>query len=172
MTFGPSWRPTATSATATKKQESGLRLDSGARLLAEGGNSGPAIVAGKSGESLLIQAVTGAEEVCENAPQGSRADAAEQIELLKRWIDEGAAAAGRCGTAAAARARAITGRFSRSVIRAVPEVSDNAWVRNPIDAFVLARLEAAGLRPSPEADKATLIRRVSLDLIGLPPTGG
>ena len=52
----------------------------------------------------------------------------------------------------------------------VPEVKDKAWVRNPIDSFVLARLETEGLKPSPEADKATLLRRVSFDLTGLPPT--
>src|SRR4051812_10313480 len=53
---------------------------------------------------------------------------------------------------------------------AVPAVKAAAWVRNPVDAFILARLEAAGLKPSPEADRLTLIRRVTLDLTGLPPT--
>src|SRR5205823_2646233 len=51
-----------------------------------------------------------------------------------------------------------------------PAVKDATWVRNPIDAFILAKLEADGLRPSPQADKVTLLRRVTLDLIGLPPT--
>ena len=62
-----------------------------------------------------------------------------------------------------------TGRFGQPVRPAIPVVHDPTWVRCPIDAFVLARLEAAGLQPSPEADRATLIRRVSLDLVGLPP---
>src|SRR5262245_32757780 len=52
----------------------------------------------------------------------------------------------------------------------LPAVKDRAWLRNPIDAFILAKLEAAGLRPAPEADRATLLRRVTFDLTGLPPT--
>ena len=116
-------------------------------------------MAGKAGESLLIQAVTGAEGVTKMPPKGPGLSA-EQIELLKRWIDEGAAVPTDRRALAARPARATTGRFNRSVIRSLPQVEAiPPGRRNPIDAFVLARLDAAGLRPSPEADQATLIRR-------------
>lgn len=81
----------------------------------------------------------------------------EQVDVLKRWIEQGAKWESHWS-------------FEKPVQAALPEVRDAAWCRNPIDRFVLARLESEGLRPSPEADHATLIRRVSLDLTGLPPT--
>ncbi|MDR3635252.1 MAG: PSD1 and planctomycete cytochrome C domain-containing protein [Isosphaeraceae bacterium] len=81
----------------------------------------------------------------------------EQIETLKRWIEQGAKWESHWA-------------FEKPVQAPLPAVRDGAWCRNPIDRFVLARLDAEGLRPSPEADRATLIRRVSLDLTGVPPT--
>ncbi len=149
------------------KQESGLRLDVVAALLA-GGNSGPALVAGKSGESLLIQAVTGAEDVSKMPPKGEGLTAA-QVEILKQWIDQGAKLPDEAAGAAAARS-SDHWSFQPLTRPDPPRVKDPSWVRNGVDAFVLARLEAAGLRPSPEAEKATLVRRLSLDLLGLPPT--
>jgi mono/diheme cytochrome c family protein len=80
-----------------------------------------------------------------------------QIQLIKRWIAQGAPYAGHWA-------------FQMPKRPALPTVKHTAWVRSPVDAFILARLEKAGLRPSPEADRYTLIRRLSLDLIGLPPT--
>ena len=68
------------------------------------------------------------------------------------------------------RAIASTGRFNRLRHRRVPHVGDTSWPRNPIDEFILAALREAELDPSPEADRTTLIRRVTLDLTGLPPT--
>ena len=94
-------------------------------------------------------------------PQG-RSLAAPQIALLKQWIDQGApwpeTAAG-----------ALHWSFVPPQRPLVPAVRDQAWVRNPVDAFILAELEKQGLRPSPEADRRTLLRRVTLDLTGLPP---
>ena len=80
-----------------------------------------------------------------------------EIELLRRWVEQGAEYKKHWA-------------FSAPERPAVPQVSDATWVRNPIDAFVLARLEAEGLKPSPPADANTLLRRLSLDLTGLPPT--
>ena len=80
-----------------------------------------------------------------------------EIGTLKTWIEEGAKFEGHWA-------------FIPPVRPETPPVKHGDWVRNPIDAFVLARLEREGLTPSPEADKVTLIRRLSLDLIGLPPT--
>ncbi len=149
-------------------QESGLRLDrTDARR--QGGNSGPAIVPGKSAESLLVKAVRGDdEEVSQMPPEGPRLES-EQIATLARWIDQGARAP---VDAEPLTARRTSEHWSFQPLADVepPVVKNPVWVRNPIDAFVLARLEAAGLQPSPEADRATLIRRVSLDLLGLPPS--
>lgn len=149
------------------KQESGFRLDRAADLLA-GGNSGPAIVAGNVDESLLIRAVMGAEDVTKMPPKGPPLEPA-QIDLLKRWVADGAKVPS--DTAAPAAQRSSDHWSFQPLARSVPPaVKHQDKVRSPIDAFVLARLEAAGLEPSGEADRATLIRRLSLDLIGLPPT--
>src|SRR5262249_3729104 len=93
----------------------------------------------------------------------------EQIGLLRAWIDQGAKWS---GGDLANKAKPASDHWSFRPPRRVtpPAVKDPGWVRNPIDAFVLGHLERQGMGPSPEADKATLIRRVSLDLTGLPPT--
>src|SRR5262249_39615541 len=118
------------------------------------------IVPAKVEESELIWRVTSddPDEVMPPPKSKKRLDA-KQIQLLRRWVSEGAK---------------WEGHWSYVLPASVPQppVNDPRWPRNPIDHFVLARLESAGLRPSPEADRATLIRRVSLDLIGLPPTPG
>jgi mono/diheme cytochrome c family protein len=150
-----------------QKQRGGLRLDTAVNIL-QGGNSGPVIVAGKGSASRLIQAVTGAEGVKRMPPKEPHLTEA-QIALLRTWIDEGAVApAKEVGEKFAA---ASTHWAFRAPVRPpLPRTRDSAWTRNPIDSFILARLEKEGLQPSPEADRATLIRRVSLDLLGLPPT--
>jgi mono/diheme cytochrome c family protein len=149
------------------KQRSGLRLDSVAAIR-QGGNTGPAVTPGKAGESLLIHAVTGTNDAAVMPPKGPRLSAA-QVALLKTWIDQGANAP---ADAAVAGGPARSRHWSFQSVRRVepPAVQDAGWVRNPIDAFVLARLEKEGLKPSPEADRTTLIRRLCLDLTGLPPT--
>jgi mono/diheme cytochrome c family protein len=149
-------------------QESSLRLDSGAAILS-GGNSGPALIAGKSGESILLKAIRGDDEEVAKMPPDGPALSAEQIAQIGRWIDAGALMPSE---PAQEQARRTSDHWSFQPLAAVepPQVSDSSWVRNPIDVFVLARLEAAGLTPAPEAAKTTLIRRVTLDLLGLPPT--
>ncbi|HEV3023277.1 MAG TPA: DUF1549 domain-containing protein, partial [Pirellulales bacterium] len=149
-------------------QKSSLRLDTVTAAL-EGGNNGPAIVAGSSAESLLIAAVTGSGDIEKMPPERPPLSDAE-IALLKSWIDQGAAAPADDVPAASRNAAAKHWSFQPLAHPPLPAVANSAWVRNPIDAFVLARLEAEGLTPSPEAGRATLIRRLSLDLLGLPPS--
>ena len=149
------------------KQKSGLRLDTVAAAK-EGGYNGAAVVPGKSGESLLIAAVTGNGDVTK-MPEDRPPLAPEEIERLKAWIDQGANAPDE-SPAVAKSAASNHWAFQPLQRPIVPSVSQAAWVRNPIDAVVLARLDSEKLTPSPEADRATLIRRVSLDLTGLLPS--
>ena len=130
----------------------------------KGGDSGPAVAPGDSAKSRLFLAVTAADGVKPMPPTGQPLDAA-QVAVLKAWIDAGAAAP-------VDEVAAVNKHWSfRPVVRpAEPAVKNEAWVRNPIDRFVLARLEKEGVAPSPEADRAMLIRRLSLDLLGLPPS--
>ncbi len=148
------------------RQRGGLRLDTAAAVR-KGGDSGPAAVPGQSGKSRMVLAVTGAEGVKPMPPKGPPLDAA-RVAVLRAWIDAGAAAP--VGEVAAARAGSNHWSFRPVVRPAEPAVKNAAWVRNPIDRFILARLEKEGVAPSPEADRATLIRRLSLDLLGLPPS--
>jgi len=151
-----------------KQQMSGLRADTGAALL-KGGDRGPAIVPGKSEESLLVEAVTGSSENVERMPVDKPPLSKQQIALIKRWIDEGAKhPQGDEPTTASLKSK----HWSFQPIRRPkpPAVKNAQWIRNPIDAFVLARLEKEGLAPSPEADRRTLLRRVSFDLRGVPPS--
>lgn len=149
-----------------KKAEGGLALDSKARTFA-GGDNGPALVPGKSAESRLYRFVAGLDEETVMPPDGDELPA-EQVAVLKAWIDQGAV------WPEIRSSEATTGpahwAFQAPVRPTTPAVKNAAWIRNPIDAFVLARLEKEGLAPSPEADRATFVRRVSLDLTGLPPT--
>ena len=148
------------------KQEAQFRLDSKEGALA-GGELGPAIVPGKSGESLLIQAVSGTKPDLVMPKKGSRLTP-DQIALLRAWIDQGPT--WPASLASAPDDRRNHWAFKAPVRPAVPVPHRKGWARNPIDDFVLARLEKENLSPSPEADKITLIRRLSLDLVGLPPT--
>ena len=151
-----------------EKQSNDLRLDSREAML-KGGERGPAIVPGKPDESLLIQAVRQSGEL-EMPPDGKLAD--KQIAILEHWVEIGAPWPANDVTPADQRAEAQRTHWAFQPVRlpAVPSVKDAAWVKNPIDAFVLAELESRGLKPSPPADRRTLIRRVSYDLTGLPPT--
>ncbi|HEV3444283.1 MAG TPA: DUF1549 domain-containing protein, partial [Gemmataceae bacterium] len=148
------------------KQRSGLRLDTAAGIL-RGGDSGPGLIPGKSADSKLIKAVTGAEGTKQMPPKEPRLDA-RQIGLLRAWIDQGARAPLQ-EVAESASAGAKHWSFRAPVWPPLPVARNQAWVRTAIDRFILARLEKEAIHPSPEADRVTLIRRVSLDLTGLPP---
>ena len=145
-----------------KMQMGGLRLDS--RQIALGGKS---IVRGNSSDSHLYQRVAGLGDQ-PRMPMGGEALPAAQIVLIKAWIDQGAEWPEGVGVAGAEVKKHWA--FIPPVLPSLPAVQDSKWPINPIDYFVLARLEKEGLKPSPEADRVTLLRRLSLDLIGLPPT--
>lgn len=149
-------------------QKSGLRLDSREAALS-GGDLGPSIEAGNSAESLLIHKVTGFEGESVMPPSGDLLSDLE-IGLLRAWIDQGAP--GDRFESSSPTLRRTSNHWAFQAIQRPepPAVADESWVRNPIDAFILDRLEREGIAPSPEADRATLIRRLSLDLLGIPPT--
>ncbi len=144
----------------------GLRLDSAAGLLA-GGYTGPAAVPGKSSESPIIERVLSDKEGVRMPPMGARLTAAE-VAMLREWIDSGAKHTD-AGPVASTAKKQKHWAFEPLARPALP-AAESAWVRNPIDRFVLARLTKEGTSPSAEAPKAILFRRVSLDLRGLPPS--
>ncbi len=150
------------------EQEAGLRLHRKADAM-KGGDRGAAIVPGKSAESRLIHYVAGVDKdgtLMPPAGEGERLTA-EQIGLLRAWIDQGAKWP---DTADLAGNQTKHWSFQPLADPPLPEVRETAWVRNPIDHFILAKLESLRMRPSPEAEKTTLIRRLYLDLLGLPPS--
>jgi len=151
-----------------KSNEGGLRLHTRKAALT-GGDSGKAIIPGKSADSRLIKYVTGENDLGLRMPPETSGDAlsAEQIALLKSWIDQGVPWAEDSKSAGESPPH---WSFQPIVRPRLPAVKNTAWPRNPIDHFVLAELERRGLAPSPEADRPTLLRRLSLDLLGLPPT--
>lgn len=150
-----------------KKQEAGLRWDQKSAAL-KGGESGPAIILGKSVDSLVIHAVAHLRDDLKMPKKGEPLSA-EQIGLLRAWIDQGANWPENL-SAASSDASTNHWAFKTPVRPKHPAVKNKNWVRNPIDSFILAKLETEKLQPSPPADKITLLRRLSLDLIGLPPT--
>ena len=148
------------------KPRGGLRLDTAAAAL-KGGKSGPAVIPGNGDESPLIAAVRG-EGATERMPLNRPPLSASEINLLEEWIDQGAkASAGEQPGLAPSQSHWA---FIPPRRPAVPDVANRRWARNPIDRFIQARLERAGVPPSAEADRATLLRRASLDLVGLPPS--
>ncbi len=142
------------------RTQGGLRLDNRAAML-QGGATGPAVVVGNSSKSLLTDRLLG-QGGKPRMPLGFSPLTDRQIGAIRAWIDQGAPWPERSGRSHWA--------YMKPVRPKIPKVKSSLWVRNPIDSFVLARLEWEGLRPSPEADRVTLLRRVTLDLTGLPPT--
>ena len=148
-----------------QQKKSGLRLDTAALAL-KGGENGPALKPNQSAESLVIRTTRGTHENIARMPYKKPPLNDAQIELLAKWIDEGAKA-----PADEKPESAKHWSFVSPVRPSVPSLLNRkSKTANPIDAFILARLEKENLSPSPEADRTTLIRRVSLDLVGLPPT--
>jgi mono/diheme cytochrome c family protein len=146
-----------------KKQKSGIRFDQRDSVFAGGDSGKPLVAAGKSAESILIQKVTTTNPDGMMPPKGERLTT-DQIAILKTWIDEGAQWPQQ------AEQKKTHWAYVKPARPALPKVKDASWPVNAIDHFVLARLEQEGLRPAAPADPAVLLRRVSLDLIGLPPT--
>ncbi|MCH7727339.1 MAG: PSD1 domain-containing protein, partial [Planctomycetes bacterium] len=149
-----------------QEQEGQLRLDAKAAVF-RGGISGPSVVAGKSSRSPLLLRLTSKNDD-ERMPLDEEPLTAEEIQLIRRWIDEGAVWPDGVGATVSHSERhwayVLPKRWP------FPKVIDSNWVNNPLDLFVLARLESSGLKPSPRADGARLLRRAYLDLIGLPPS--
>jgi mono/diheme cytochrome c family protein len=147
-----------------RNRTSGLALDAREEIL-NGGNRGPAVKVGSPGESLLIAAVEQRGDL-KMPPTGRLKE--EQITVLREWIERGLP----WPASAAPKPKPGWDHWAFQPPKRLdpPAVRDRAWVRNPIDNFVLARLERENVKPSPEASKATLLRRVHLDLTGIPPT--
>src|SRR5438067_1104712 len=143
--------------------QGGLLLDSAAGWR-RGGTSGPAVIPGHPEKSLLIQAVR--YDGTRKMPPAGRLPEAE-VALLTRWVAAGAPGGPKD---AGAEDPARWWAFRPLRLPPLPRVRQLSWCRTPIDRFVLAKLEAKGLRPSPPADRRTLIRRATFDLTGLPPT--
>lgn len=145
------------------KQESALRLDLREAAL-KGGDAGPWFVAGNSRASEMVRRISSADQEERMPPVSPQTKALSpaQIAAIANWIDQGAVWP---------EARTGSNHWAYQPIQrpAPPQVRDAAWVRSPIDRFVLAQLEARGFAPSPEADRYTLIKRLSYDLLGLPP---
>ncbi|HIA20615.1 MAG TPA: DUF1549 domain-containing protein, partial [Planctomycetaceae bacterium] len=154
-------------ATKEKKGKLDLRLQ---RFLVRGGETGPAIVPGKPAESFLLQRLQAGE-----MPPGDARVPAEQIAILERWISQGAPTA-RPEPESIADGLGITEEertywaFQPITKPTEPAVQEAKRVRNPIDAFLLARMQDKQLTFAPDADKITLIKRVYFDLLGLPPS--
>lgn len=142
-----------------EKRKSGLRLDVRESALKAAKSGAVAIVPAKVEQSELVKRITLLEDDDDHMPpaKSNKHLTSRQISVLKQWVAEGASYKGHWA-------------FTPPVRPALPEVADEKWVRSPVDRFILAKLESAGLSPSPEAGKVTLLRRLYLDLIGLPPT--
>jgi hypothetical protein len=139
------------------ERKGGLRLDTHAGVLAGGKSGEQAVIPGQSAQSEMILRITSPHEDEMMPPADApKKLSTTQIELLKRWIDEGAPWGKHWA-------------YETPQRPALPAVPAGTIVRNPVDHFVLARLAKEGIAPSPEADRATLVRRLSLDLVGLPP---
>jgi len=163
----PIFRANCHSCHGPDKQKSGLRLDVKAAAL-DGGEHGRDIIPGHSAASPLIHFVAGLVEDMQMPAKGERLTAA-QIGLLRAWIDQGASWPDGIDSVAA-KPKTDHWVFQPAIRPTVPDARNKKWPRNPVDQFVLARLDREKLKPSPQADRRILIRRLSFDLIGLPPT--
>jgi mono/diheme cytochrome c family protein len=163
-------------------QEAGLRVDRGTLLL-DGSDSGEVVTSGQADQSLLVKAVLGNDSnIVAMPPEGPRLTP-DQIDILRRWIDQGAniddgdganaeGPSSRDDEADAKVVSTSSDHWSFQPVRrpALPLGTRRGQVLTPIDAFWLQTLQQQGLEASPEADRVTLLRRVSLDLVGLPPS--
>lgn len=145
-------------------RKGGLRLDLKHDAML-GGDDGAILVPGKSAESLIFKKVSATDSRKRMPPKGQPLTAKE-VALVQQWIDGGA----QWPDSAVGKSESQHWAFQPIKRVTPPKVRKDKWVANPIDAFVLARLEQEKIKPSPEADRHTLVRRLSLDLLGLPPT--
>ncbi len=148
------------------KQWAGLRLDDRASLM-NGGESGPAVSLDDVGNSLLLKAVRHDSDASPMPPEGKLTPA--QIADLETWIRDGLAFPEGVKVGGLPKPDPNHWSFQPPADPETPAVSDSTWIRTGVDAFILSELEKKGIRPAPEADRRTLIRRVTFDLTGLPP---
>ncbi len=151
-----------------EKQKSGLRLDIKSEAFKGGDNYGPSIVARSIPESPLVELITAADSDVRMPPDGESLSE-QEITTLTTWIAEGANWPDGVDLAVL-EDRRDHWSFKPLTQPILPSVQNIAWLRGEIDAFILAELEQANLQPAPEVDRLTWLRRVSLDLVGLPPT--
>ncbi len=153
------------------KPKAKLNLQTKAGMLT-GGESGPVLVPGSAEKSLLFEMISKGDM----PPQKNPKLTPEEVALIKSWIDQGAAASEKTAASSAALGHLVTEEsrkfwaFQKPVRPPLPRVQHADRVRTPIDAFILAKLEEKGLSLAADADRVTLIRRVSIDLLGLPPS--
>jgi hypothetical protein len=155
------------------KLKGGLLLDTKAGVL-KGGDTGPAVIPGHPEKSLLLKALRGTDADMQMPPKKKLSD--EVVRDFEAWIVRGAPDPRHSDVGGARKGKIDWDEARRywafQPLREpkLPEVRDASWPASPIDRFILARLEAKGLRPAPDADPRTLLRRVTFDLTGLPPT--
>jgi hypothetical protein len=141
-----------------KGRKAKLRLDQEEGVFKPAGSGERPVVPGKPEESELVRRISAADPNERMPPPAANSTLSEiERQILKKWIADGAN-------------YEVHWAFRQPVRPEIPKVSNAKWLRDAIDAFILARLDQEKLKPSPEADRATLLRRVSLDLIGLPPS--
>ena len=157
-------------STKSKSIKGGLRVDTRDGLL-KGGDTGPAIIPGDPEKSLLIKAVRYSNPDLQMPPKNKRLSS-KQLTTLETWVKMGAPDPRTASATATTPPPSAAKHWAFQPVRspALPVVKDKRWIQSPIDSFVLAKLEAAKLTPSPAADKRTIIRRATFDLTGLPPT--
>ena len=147
------------------KQKGGLRLDTG-MLILKGGKGGPVLHPGSPGDSGILSRVLSDDDSERMPPEGARLSSG-QVDLIRKWIQQGAAVP----EDESAPARPEDHWAFQTVARSeIPSVKNVKWPRNPIDRFVLARLEAKGWKPAAAASPSALLRRAHLDLLGFPPS--
>ncbi|HUG93558.1 MAG TPA: PSD1 and planctomycete cytochrome C domain-containing protein [Planctomycetaceae bacterium] len=147
-------------------QEGRLRLDA-KQIVFEGGVSGPAIAPGMGADSLLVSRITG-QGGLDRMPLDAEPLSPADVATLRDWIDQGAVWPDGVGVQVASPKRHWA--YVKPVRPALPDVTSADWPHNPLDAFVLGRLEAAAMSPSAQAARERLLRRVTFDLTGLPPS--
>lgn len=154
----------------SKKQESGLRLDIKSEAFKGGDSYGPSIITRKSKESPLIQFLDGSDEDMQMPPDGDGAPLSKkEVSILTSWVDAGAVWPDGVDLAKL-KVQPLHWSFKPVVKISLPATKNKDWSRNAIDHFILARLEENQLKPAPEVDRVTWLRRVYFNLTGLPPS--
>lgn len=167
----PIFRQRCVACHGPASQSGGLRLDRAAAAI-RGGYSGPAIKVGDGAGSRLVQMLSRPASEGPVMPLDGERLPAEQINRIAAWIDQGAAWPDSRASGTEPSPDAAHWSFVPPVRPKIPKTRAAGRVRNPIDSFIAAKLESAGLEASPEAPPAVLLRRLSLDLTGIPPSPG